>query len=138
MAARARVMPIIVFHGDHDDVIPYSCGRQALRQWLDTDNLVLERQRRPVLPVTPASARRGGVARGYTYTVNSYLDRQACTVAQLWTIHGMGHAWSGGSSDPSVARYTDPRGPSASAASVAFFSTWSMSGPLGPCTARRH
>ena len=46
MAARARVMPVIVFDGDRDDVIPYHCGEQALRQWLETDNLILDREHR--------------------------------------------------------------------------------------------
>lgn len=40
MGPRARVMPVIVFHGRGDSLVPYPCGEQALAQWLQTDNLV--------------------------------------------------------------------------------------------------
>ncbi len=133
MAAHARVMPVIVFHGDQDKVVPYRCGEQALHQWLDTDNLVLEREHRAPVLGRGAAVRRGVVPRGRTYTVVSYPDGQGCAVAQFWTIHGMGHAWSGGSSDPSVSRYVDSRGPSAAAASSSFFLRWRLSGAVGPC-----
>jgi poly(hydroxyalkanoate) depolymerase family esterase len=133
MVARARVMPVIVFHGDRDEVVPYRCGEQALHQWLDTDNLVLEREHRAAVLGRRVAVRRGAVPRGRTYTVVSYPDGQGCAVAQFWTINGMGHAWSGGSSDPSVSLYVDSRGPSAAAASSSFFLRWSLSGAVGPC-----
>jgi poly(3-hydroxybutyrate) depolymerase len=128
------MMPVIVLHGDQDQVIPYRCGEQALRQWLGTDQLVAERQDGSAPPVGPATVRAGVVAGGHTYTVASYPDRQGCTLAQLWTIHGMGHAWSGGSDDPSVALYTDPRGPSAAAASSSFFLQWKLSRGRSVCS----
>jgi poly(hydroxyalkanoate) depolymerase family esterase len=131
MGAHARVMPVIVFHGDQDEVVPYRCGEQALHQWLDTDNLVLKREHRPPILGRGAAARTGVVPRGRTYTVVSYPDEQGRAVVQFWTIHGMGHAWSGGSSDPSVSRYADSRGPSAAAASASFFLRWRLSGAVG-------
>lgn len=133
MGARARVMPVIVIHGDRDDTIPYRCGQQALRQWLSTDNLILKHHGRSKLSRTPTGVSRAIAAGGHAYSVLSYADRSGCVIAQLWTIHEMGHYWSGGSSNPASARYVDPRGPSAAAASWAFFSRWRRPGPVGPC-----
>src|ERR1035437_10314363 len=128
----ARVMPVIRFHGDEDNTIPYRCGQQTLAQWLRTDDLILQHERRASLPSTPTIS-QAVVPGGRAYTVASYTERLGCPAAQLWTIHGMGHYWSGGSADPASARYTDPRGPSATASSWAFFSRWRLSGRLGPC-----
>jgi poly(hydroxyalkanoate) depolymerase family esterase len=133
MGPRARVMPVVVIHGDADPAVPYRCGQQAIAQWLGVDNVVLSRQGRPRVPGSPASVRGAVVPGGYGYTVLSYADGSGCVVAQLWTVHGMGHYWSGGSADPGSARYSDPRGPSAAVASWAFFSRWGLSGPLLPC-----
>jgi poly(3-hydroxybutyrate) depolymerase len=97
MGAHVRVMPVIVFHGDQDDMIPYRCGQQTVAQWLATDNLILEQERRALLPLMPTSVLRAAVPGGHAYTVDSYADTAGCVVAQLWTVHGMGHFWSGGS-----------------------------------------
>jgi poly(hydroxyalkanoate) depolymerase family esterase len=133
MGAHARVMPVIVFHGDLDGKIPYRCGQQALAQWIATDNLALQGERRELLPPTPAVVSHRSVTGQHAYTVLSYAAKSGCPVAQLWTIHGMGHYWSGGSADPIWARYSDPRGPNASAASWAFFSHWRLSGATLRC-----
>lgn len=125
-ASSRRVVPVIVFHGDDDGTVPYPCGRQAVAQWRATDNRVLAAQdaavriqRRPNR-VTTWIANHGT---GFRYTVRSWqLPRHPCPVEQFWTIHGMGHYWSGGSSAPASAPYTDPRGPNASAAAWRFFS----------------
>jgi poly(hydroxyalkanoate) depolymerase family esterase len=134
MGPRARVMPVIVFHGDRDGTIPYRCGRQALAQWLVTDGLVLRRHHGVPLPMTPSESAHPRAARERAYTVLSWAERAGCPIAEFWSIHGMGHYWSGGSADPASLRYSDPRGPSASAASWAFFSDWRRSARGPVCT----
>jgi poly(hydroxyalkanoate) depolymerase family esterase len=132
---RARIVPVIVFHGDNDPTIPYSCGRQALAQWLQTDDDVLAAAKLPPIGARPTSNANGQVPGGLRYTVQDYRPPGGCLVAQFWTIHGMGHDWSGGSRDPSVAAFTNPNGPSAAAASWAFFSGHRLTpaGAVSPC-----
>ena len=132
MGSRAGVMPVIVFHGDRDGTVPYRCGQQALAQWLATDDLVRRYQHRGPLVLTQTETRHSSVANGHAYTVLSYAETD-CPVAQFWSIHGMGHYWSGGSADPASLRYSDPLGPDASAASWAFFSHWRRSGRAAVC-----
>lgn len=128
MGPRARPMPVIIFHGDADPRIPYACGREALAQWLRTDQLILEREHRAPLRRLRTTVGRTDVPGGLRYTVTSYSNPAGCPVVALWTIHGMGHFWSGGSADPASAPFSDPRGPSATAESWAFFSRWKRSG----------
>jgi poly(hydroxyalkanoate) depolymerase family esterase len=128
MGAHARVMPAIVIHGDRDPIIPYPCGRQALEQWLDTDNLILRQARQDPVPLTPVLV-NSTTARGQRFTVASYLRPSGCVIAQMWTVHGMGHAWSGGSTDGSLSRYSDPAGPSAAIAAIRFFAQWRLTPP---------
>lgn len=136
MGSRAGVMPVIVFHGDRDGTIPYRCGQQALAQWVATDDLVLQREHRTPLPSIHTDSSHPGVAGGHAYDVLTYAETAGCPIAQLWSIHGMGHYWSGGSADPASARYSDPLGPNASAASWAFFSHWQRSGRAAVCARR--
>ena len=134
---RARIVPVILFHGDIDAAVPYSCGRQALAQSLQTDNDVLAVAKLPRIRARPAGTTNGQVPGGLRYTVQDYRAPGGCLVAQFWTIHGMGHYWSGGSHDPSAATWTDPNGPSAAAASWAFFAGHRLTpaGPASPCIA---
>src|SRR3712207_8030080 len=52
------------------------------------------------------TVRQGQVAGGYAYTRATYRDAAGRAIAGRWTVHGLGHAWSGGSSSGS---YTEDR-----------------------------
>ncbi|MDP8970466.1 MAG: PHB depolymerase family esterase [Actinomycetota bacterium] len=111
----AGAIPIIAFHGDHDqtvDGVNTDCildhwGQAAIKEH-EADQRKSPRQ---------ATIQRGQVAGGHAYT--RYLYTGDGAAMEQWVVHEAGHAWSGGSPDGS---YTDPQGPDASAELVRFFS----------------
>ncbi|MBL8927517.1 MAG: PHB depolymerase family esterase [Pseudonocardia sp.] len=97
-----RPVPVIAFHGDADPTVAADNAVRVVEQFsggqVRGDTLV---ERGPGRPATRVVVRRDGVA-----------------VGELWTVHGSGHAWSGGVAGGS---YADPAGPDASAEMVRFF-----------------
>jgi len=100
-------VPLIVFHGDGDETVDHVNADCLVRAVLPDAR---DRQR----PVTT----EGRVAGGHAYTRRVYADRDGAPRAEQWTIHGAGHAWSGGTPHGT---YTDPRGPDASTELARFF-----------------
>jgi poly(hydroxyalkanoate) depolymerase family esterase len=100
-AARAR---LILFQGDADDTVHPSNATRIMAVALGPD-------------AVPARTVRRSVA-GRAYTRLEYPGPDGLTCAEHWTVHGAGHAWSGGRGAGS---YTDPKGPDASAQMVRFF-----------------
>jgi poly(hydroxyalkanoate) depolymerase family esterase len=109
----ARHVPLIVFHGDLDATVAPANAVGLIDDALtaaSTDG-------RPGTAATTVTT--GQVAGGHTYTRTCYRDPADAALAELWTIHQGGHAWSGGVPHGS---YSDPRGPNASAELIRFFS----------------
>lgn len=109
-----RFVPVITFHGDSDSTVHAINSAQIVAN-------AAEQIGRP-LTVTRES---GETSKGRAYTRE--LNRCADGAVQIeqWTIHGAGHAWSGGSTEGS---YTDASGPDASRAMLAFFLQHSLTG----------
>jgi poly(hydroxyalkanoate) depolymerase family esterase len=102
-------LPLIVFHGDADAVVAP----------VNAERLIGARLRagEAARPTSSASVRLTEAgSRPCTRTVVRYADESVA--AESWTIHGGGHAWSGG--DP-AGSYADRQGPDASAEMVRFF-----------------
>jgi poly(hydroxyalkanoate) depolymerase family esterase len=119
MGSHARVMPVIVFEGDQDTTVPPVNAQQAVQQWQTTDGLVSK----STMPAASTNVSTGTAPGGQTYTVTHYGDGQGHEIIQSWLVHGMGHAWSGGSSSQ---QYADPAGPDETAAMYAFFTAHPM------------
>jgi poly(hydroxyalkanoate) depolymerase family esterase len=101
----ARAVPTIVFHGDRDHTVQHSNGDRIAEQARALQAL----QARSETDTAPGGRR---------YTRTLHADAGGRSRVELWTLHGAGHAWSGGHASGS---YTDGTGPDASAEMLRFF-----------------
>jgi poly(hydroxyalkanoate) depolymerase family esterase len=102
-------MPLIVFHGDRDQIVNVVNASHIRQQRFGADRAAAADD-----GVTEA---RGQVPGGRSYTRTVYAA-DGEVILELWIVHGAGHAWFGGTSGCS---YTDPLAPDASAEMVRFF-----------------
>ena len=137
MGEYARVVPRMVLGGDADLAFPWYCTNKALEQGLRTNNLVLGSSQTAPISLEPAAVQERQKPGGYDYTVSRYRDPDGCLIGESWRIHTMGHYWSGGSRDPSVAGYGDTRGPSGAQASWRFLRRYRLAGTSMPCAETR-
>jgi poly(hydroxyalkanoate) depolymerase family esterase len=160
MGPRARVMPFFAIGGTADSLGNLGgaggCVRLAYEQWLYSDNLLVHGSgnRTPggcsliedkVQKTTgscadkfqpdPSSTAHGQVPHGYRWTKLVARGPGGCEVEENWIVDGMGHYWSGGSSDPKYAGFDDPKGPSASRLSWDFFRRFTLKDGNSACVA---
>ena len=106
-----QAVPVIVFHGDRDHTVQQTNGARIVQEARDAHGA----QAGELLHVsTHAGVAPGG--RRFSRTVHA--DTAGRARIENWTLHGAGHAWSGGHASGS---YTDGNGPDASAEMVRFF-----------------
>lgn len=135
MGANARIVPRLVMGGDKDQGIPPACADKALEQGLRTNNLVIGDSQTSPISLTPSSVREESNPSpgGYASTVSEFTDPDGCLVGERWLIHGMNHFWPGGSSDPELKNFTDPKGPNGAEISWKFFSRFKLTDTSMPC-----
>ena len=113
-AALEDVMPTIVFHGSADDTVhPDNSERivKAAAAALAASGVTLQRSVQPqTLPAATGELRQALRTVYRRDTGRSYVE--------YWSVESGPHAWSGGHPEGS---FTDPHGPDASAAMLAFF-----------------
>ena len=110
-----QCVPTIVFHGDQDQTVHPRNGEQVLAAVLASHS-----DQATSKPGTARTAKveRGVSEKGRRFTRNTYCDDAGAPLAELWVLHGAGHAWSGGSKQGS---YTDTTGPDATREMLRFF-----------------
>lgn len=117
MGPRVRVVPVIVIQGGADRTVRAGNGEAVVRQWLTASRLADGPA--PGFDFTRPDARDEYRAPGgLTYSVRTWNDDAGRPVVSYWFVPELGHAWSGGAVEGS---FTDPRGPSATAAMCDFF-----------------
>lgn len=104
-----QAVPTIVFHGDRDHTVQHRNGEHIVQQ-----TVALHAAQAPLSVRTEPGVSPGG--RRYQRTLHT--DTAGKPMVEAWTLHGAGHTWAGGDASGS---HTDPTGPDASAAMLAFF-----------------
>lgn len=102
-------VPCIVFHGDADATVHPDHARAIADQCLGP---------LPRAALKTDIERSNAQGRAHTRTLLS--TQNGAVVSEQWTLHGAGHAWSGG--DP-TGSWTDAQGPDASALMLRFFAS---------------
>ena len=106
----ASPMPTIVFHGSADRTVHPDNGdnvTEAALAALNASGMALEKSEQTVSTKGERAAQR-----------ITWRDASGKPYAEHWSVEAAPHAWSGGDASGS---YTDPDGPSASEAMLAFF-----------------
>ena len=114
-AARTKAVqavPVIVFHGDRDHTVQPVNAAQIVQQARDAHGA------RAGDTSLNVSTQAGVAVGGRRYSRAVHADAQGQPRIESWTVHGAGHAWSGGHASGS---YTDGSGPDASAEMARFF-----------------
>jgi poly(3-hydroxybutyrate) depolymerase len=152
MGEHARAMPMVVFQGTADVLVNYPLGRTALVQWLNTDDLADDGADNGSVSDQPTIENRAfdqspspgngdacipppssfpcangvtGFQGEYPNTIESFAGLDGETLLQMWSIHGLGHAYAGG--DP-AGSFVDPVGPDITRSAYEFFSNYSIEG----------
>lgn len=107
-----HAVPTIVFHGDRDHTVQAVNADQVVKQACEAHAA------QSGAGELQANTQTGATPGGRRYTRTVYADAAGGARVERWTVHGAGHAWSGG--DPSGS-FTDASGPDASAEMVRFF-----------------
>jgi poly(hydroxyalkanoate) depolymerase family esterase len=102
--ATAASVPTIVFHGDADRTVHPANAQRLIAA-------VVGEHAHPLAPEKSATG-------SPPHTRTRYVDAQGREVAELWELHGAGHAWAGGAN---AGTYTDPKGVDATGEMLRFF-----------------
>ena len=108
----SQAVPLIMFHGDRDHTVQSSNGEEIVRQ---AEVAYAARHGGDPLTIT---AEQGTSPGGRRYSRTLHARGTGEVQLESWTLHGAGHAWSGGDAGGS---YTDAKGPDASREMVRFF-----------------
>ncbi|MBR5272972.1 MAG: PHB depolymerase family esterase [Clostridia bacterium] len=117
MGSNKEFVPVIVFHGENDNVFAANNASQIIAQWA-TANDIADNGKEDGSVDSVADISSTATANGLRYTKESYKNVNGDVVMEKYIIHGLGYAWSGGSLG---GNYASTNGPDASAIIYEFF-----------------
>jgi poly(3-hydroxybutyrate) depolymerase len=106
-------VPTIVFHGDADATVHRQNSAGVVRQSVES-YAAHTPDGRADMRIFEETGESGGRA----FTRHIHAKKNGTVLAEHWTVHGAGHAWSGGNPQGS---YTDTSGPNATKEMLRFF-----------------
>ena len=110
MGAHARVVPLILFHGDADTIAAPVNGQQVAAQWIATDDYADNGALDGTVAATPSAHDTGQVPGGESWDRDRYTRSDGSLLLERWVVHGMGHAWPGGDATQTFADANAPDG----------------------------
>ena len=111
-------LPAIVFHGDSDSTVHPGNADSVIEQAKGGQAADGQAGGGPHGTGWTRHAEAGRVPGGRAYDRVRHVAPDGVTMLEQWTVHGAGHAWSGGNVAGS---YTDPQGPDATGEMLRFF-----------------
>ncbi|SBT43614.1 extracellular catalytic domain type 1 short-chain-length polyhydroxyalkanoate depolymerase [Micromonospora narathiwatensis] len=118
MGSRARPVPVLVFQGGADLVVPPVTADRIVGQWAQTDDLAIDGRDDDDVTATPTLVERGQVPGGRSFTHSIHRGPDGTVLIEKYLIDGAGHVYPGGCW---CSLYGDPSGPDASGLSWDFF-----------------
>jgi poly(hydroxyalkanoate) depolymerase family esterase len=118
MGRRARPVPVIVFQGTADIVVPPSTAARVVGQWAQADDLALDGIDNDDPDAVADEVVAGAVPGGRTFTRSRYTTTAGGTLIEQYMIDGAGHSYPGGCS---CDLFGDPSGPDATGLQWEFF-----------------
>lgn len=118
MGSYARSVPVQVFQGTADPVVPPINASQVISSWAQADDRASDGIDNNNIDDVADATTTGTVTGGRSWTRYTYNSSTGASVLEKTLVTGMGHAWSGGCSCGS---YTDPSGPDATSLAWSWF-----------------
>lgn len=125
MGDRARHVPLLVIHGEDDEVVPPLVADRLVAHWTAVHDFVDDGLLNNSLHLVEATETVPGVPGRHPYTKTTLTAADGSSMVESYMVEGLGHAWPGPAGD---GMFTDHAGPDAGAAAWDFARRHPMSG----------
>ncbi len=124
---RHRPLPLMVIHGDEDNVVTPENAEHLIRQFAQLNDMADDGDgANQSIDAGADITLEDQTGDGRSFRVRVYHDARGVEIMREVIIAGMGHAWSGG---PAETEYSDPKGPDAASLFWSFFENRTINDP---------